>query len=227
MADDAKSFVADPGGPNEVRSSLEMSPVFSTVPNSDGLYFTQAQAFDFGTGEATAIFAHTNCDPCVAGGTGSTIYFSEETWQNVDANGVANNGVFGWGIATSQDDLNSLNSGSSTVSFSGAMSLNTDTIATITMMFGGAPTWSGDFDNVVDAFAFQASGPVQGVNFVATDFSKDMFNPNSKDVLNPNDAIVQGAALGREGDQAVVVAYDVILQDVGRVADAGLLVQQP
>jgi hypothetical protein len=222
LAEDARSFVSDPGGPNEVQSSLEMSPVFAPIPDpATGMYFTQAQAIDFGTGEVTAIFAHTNCDPCVAGGTGSTIYFSEETWQNRDANGVANNGVFGWGIATSQADINNLNAGSATVSFSGAMSLNTDTNATITMMFGGAPTWSGNFaDNGSgNGHNFTAGGRTERVNFVAdpTQFSSN--------VVNPNDAIVQGALLGRAGDQAVVVAYDVVLAGPGRVADAGLLVQ--
>jgi hypothetical protein len=214
-------FTADPGGANEVQSSLDLSPVVTPLTDSDGLLFTPGSANDRPNGNAeTAIFAFTNCNPC--DGPGSTVYYSRNTWQNLDENGDADNGVFGWGIATSQADMDTLNRNSATVSFSGKMSLNLDTNATITMMFGNAPIWSGAFVNNVNTdHSFTAGGRVQNVNFAA---DPSQFSSN---VVNPNDAIVQGALLGRATDQAVVVAYDVVLQGPGRVADAGLLVQQP
>jgi hypothetical protein len=217
LADDGNSFVVDEGGANEVQS-ITMATLF--LPPPTGAIFPRliSQTGDPVNGPFSAIFSRVNCDPCISGDPTSRVYYGADEWQNIDANGNLTNGIFGWGRATSQGDLDALNAGNASLTFSGVMSLDSTTTANLNLHFGGTPIWDGEWSGGYD---FTAEGVIDGPNFISTGFG-----PN---VTDPQNSYVQGAVLGQAPGQtdkrAAVLVLDVEVNGLP-IRDAGILVQQ-
>jgi len=143
-----------------------------------------------------------------------TIQSAADIWADGDAaTGVIRSGYFAWGTAMDQGTLDALNGSPVSARFSGLMSSDNNTTASITVNFGSSPTWSGNWSN--PSYEFDAAGSVTGVNLVsdASQFS-DNVGANS---------IVQGAILGDASQKSIAHVIDVDLSETGRIKDVGLL----
>lgn len=128
--------------------------------------------------------------------------------------GTASSGYFAWGVASGQAGLDALNAGNLSLHFSGPMSVDNHTAASLRIDFGASPDWSGTWTN--PAFSFSAGGSVSGADLIS---QPDRFSAN----VVGTDNVVQGALLGEQGQRALAHIIDVNLADQGRVRDVGLL----
>ncbi|MFW2404523.1 MAG: hypothetical protein ACN4GT_07135 [Gammaproteobacteria bacterium] len=147
-------------------------------------------------------------------GGDTSIEAAADAW--VDANiatDESRSGYFAWGIATPQADLDILGSNGTSVAFSGPMSVDNNTIGSVTVNFGTQATWNGTWAN--PGYSFDAGGAVIGVDMLsdATQFSSNV----------SGDSFVRGAVLGQRGSQSIAHIIDVELAGVGRIKDVGLL----
>lgn len=216
--DDGTSFINDPGGAETGTqiTSQPLDPNFSPI----GAGLNSMFAVTFSPTGFSLVNARVSCDPCTDGG-GGTIIYAADTWQNQDDQGNFTNGVFGWGRAATQANLDSLSAGNATLNFSGLMSLNSAINADLTLTFGNGSGWSGQWSDG-GQIDFDAGGAISGASFVSDpgQFSGNVTNAN-------NGALVQGALVGIVGDQAVVHGIDVNLAGVGNVRDVGILREAP
>lgn len=144
------------------------------------------------------------------------ILLAADIWGHGNAaTAAAQSGYFAWGRAVTQADLDALNSGGVTrsLAFSGPMSVDNATIASLQLDFGPRAGWSGSWDN--PAWSFSAGGRISGANFVS---EPGRFSGN----VRPG-GLVQGALLGTPASRAVAHIIDVQLENIGRVRDVGLL----
>src|SRR5690606_32237738 len=86
------------------------------------------------------------------------------THGNRDSN-LAQSGYFAWGNATSQAGLDALAAGAATLHFSGPMSVDNATVASLTVDFGGSPAWTGTWNN--PDWSFGAGGTVTGADLIS------------------------------------------------------------
>lgn len=128
--------------------------------------------------------------------------------------GVANSGYFAWGLASAQAGLDALNAGNISLTFSGPMSVDNQTMAELQVDFGASPTWNGSWTN--PAWSFDAGGSVSGADLIS---ESGRFSSN----VVAADSVVQGALLGEQGQRALAHIIDVNLTDHGRIRDVGLL----
>lgn len=144
-----------------------------------------------------------------------TLVLAADIWGHGSrAGGPVNSGYFAWGAAASQADLDSLNAGNVSATFTGPMSVNNATTATMTIDFGARPTWSGNWVN--PAWSFSAGGVVSGADIVSL---PSQFSGN----VVADQSLVQGAIVGEAGNRGVTHLIDVTLTGQGLVRDVGLL----
>ncbi|MGI9291204.1 MAG: hypothetical protein ACR2QG_08000 [Gammaproteobacteria bacterium] len=213
LATDGTSFTVDADG--TPINSLQLSPVYVLNP-ATGLYNTVANSIGPG-GQFSGQAARSLCDgPCVTGGP-NEVLISADIWQNIDAGGNATNGVYGWGRAISQVELDDFINNNIVLDFAGPMSLDNNINAQLSLDYGSL-TWDGSFTNTLtasDLFSIN-DGSISGPNFLAT---PDSF---SAEVINPASAITQGTVVGQDPDLAALIVVDVELQG-GAYKDVGAL----
>lgn len=206
LASDGTQFTVAPGEAGEIQSVSGMTTGYS--PRGDQFETLQAGGAD--GSERSRLIAR------VLRNTDGEIEQAADVWAHGDsASGQAQSGFFAWGRTTSQADLDRLNGDSVTrsVAFSGPMSVDNQTMGTMTVNFGSQPTWNGSWNN--PAWSFGAGGQVSGVDLVST---PDQFTSN----VGAN-SFVQGALLGEERRRAIAHIIDVDVQGAGRIRDVGLL----
>lgn len=146
---------------------------------------------------------------------GDEIQFAADVWGDGNAaTQAALSGMLAAGTAVSQADIDTLtNSGvGTTLQFSGPMSVDNATNASIALSYGANPLWTGSWEN--PAYSFTAGGGLQGANFVSD---------SAQFSANVQGGFVQGALLGPLGDQAVAHIVEVTLDNPGLIRDVGLL----
>jgi len=210
MAQDGSEFTVDPGGENEIASVKGMETNFTTRPDE----YENMLATGISGDERSLLLARVIRN-------GDRIEKAADFWG--DGNAVtrdANSGFFAWGIASSQATLDALNNtgGGVSVAFSGPMSVNNSTNASMVINFGTQPTWTGNWTN--PGYAFGAGGSVRGVDLIS---DSAQFTSN----VQADTSVVQGVLLGEQGAQAIAHIVDVELNGIGRIKDVGLLQQAP
>ncbi len=205
MATDGTNFTVDPAGTDEIQSIAMDATVF---PGFNGWEELDSRGRD-GTDESYLIARVIREDD------EGDIQMAADIWTRAStANSSLNrSGYFAWGVATSQSGLNFLNGNGIRVAFSGPMSVNNATNATMTVDFGSQPSWTGNWTN--PAWSFGAGGAVTGVNLIS---SPDQFTSNVQ-----AGGLVQGALVGEPGRQGLIHLIDVTLAGQGHIKDVGLL----
>lgn len=127
-------------------------------------------------------------------------------------------GVFAWGVASTQNVLDTLNAGNVSVMFNGTLAGDTRTSASMIVNFGAQPSWTGSWQNAERGFNFDAGGSVNGANLLS---NPGQFSAN----VVPVDSYVQGILLGESGDQSVAHAISIILNSGDVIKDVGTLRQ--
>ncbi|MDH3978047.1 MAG: hypothetical protein OEU86_05985 [Gammaproteobacteria bacterium] len=204
LATDGSAFVVGADSGNEINSVNGMTPSYSDRPDA----YENMQSVGADDGQVSAVVAR------VIRNDDGSIQSAADVWANGDTEtGTIRSGYFAWGTAIDQGTLDALNTGSVSAQFSGVMSGDNSTAASITVNFGSSPTWSGNWSN--PSYEFDAAGSVTGVNLVsdASQFS-DNVGANS---------IVQGAILGDASQKSIAHVIDVDLSETGRIKDVGLL----
>ncbi len=202
LAQDGSEFVITAQDGTVVDSVDGMSTVFTTRP--DNYENMRASGAD-GTLRSRLIARVLR--------QGSDIQIAGDIWAHGDtATGSANSGFFAWGVAISQADIDALTNMGGTLNFSGPMSVDNSTMANISMTYGSASTWAGDWTN--PAYSFSAGGAVTGASFLSdpAQFSS-----------NVNSGFVQGALVGPAASRAAAHIIEVDLDGHGLVRDVGLL----
>ncbi len=150
----------------------------------------------------------------IRNGTGG-IQLAADIWSHGDrTTGISQSGYFAWGNATSQAALDGLNTGAVSVAFTGPMSVDNATQATLVVDFGTRPDWSGTWTN--PAWSFAAGGVVSGADLISV---ADRFSSN----VVAEGSTVQGALLGEPGQMGIAHLIDVTLTDQRLIRDVGLL----
>ncbi|MDJ0927291.1 MAG: hypothetical protein QNJ73_06515 [Gammaproteobacteria bacterium] len=207
LATDGSEFTVRPGETNEIASVTGMGTVITDRPDQyDNLRATGADG-----DQRSRLIAR------VIRNNGQ-IESAADVWADGNVStGAAQSGYFAWGRATSQADLDALNSSAVTrsLNFTGPMSVDNSTIAAIRLDFGPQSGWSGNWTN--PAWSFAAGGTISGADFIST---PDQFSGNVQ-----QGSFVQGALLGSQDRHSVAHIIDVSLENVGRVRDVGLLQQ--
>jgi hypothetical protein len=211
LAADGSSFVVAAGESNEIQS-VAMTP--SLAPRGGDNYVLDAVGVEV-AGPDTQV---SQLQARVTSADGVTIIDAADRWANANVvTGVvdAQSGYFAHGTATTLADLDQLRNLNATVNFAGRMSVDPGTTANITLNYGTASTWTGNWSG---NYGFDAGGAVEGANFVsdASQFSGNVAG-----------GYVQGAVLGPLGDQSAAIAVDVTLNGIGNIKDVGLLQQTP
>ena len=204
LANDGSQFTVAPGQDGQIASIGGMVPAFIDRP--DGYENMRAEGLD-GL-HASQLIARVMRD-----GNGD-IVAAADLWADGDVGTLTgNSGSFAWGVSMSQADLNTLNSGGVSAVFTGLMSVNNATAASITMNFGTNPTWTGEWTN--PDFAFDAGGALLGVDLVSdpAQFSNNI----------GADSFVQGVLLGDSANKSIAHFIDVDVAGTGRIKDVGLL----
>ncbi|MBM4220995.1 MAG: hypothetical protein FJ170_03490, partial [Gammaproteobacteria bacterium] len=144
------------------------------------------------------------------------VLLAADVWSHGNrANQTSQSGYFAWGTATSQSGLDALNSGNVSVNFSGPMSVDNHTMASMTVDFGSNPTWTGTWTN--PGYSFGAGGVVSGADMISL---PGQFTEN----VVADQSFVQGVLLGESGGaRGIAHIIDVTLSDQGRIKDVGLL----
>jgi hypothetical protein len=204
MQPDGSSFTVDPDGANEI-NSVPMTAIIG--PGAEG--YENMRATGVSGDEQSNLVARVARDD-----QGEVALASGDVWRHGNRQTrVANSGYFAWGVATTQSALDSLNASALSVSFSGPMSVNNSTTASMTVNFGSQPNWAGTWTN--PAWSFGAGGAVTGANL--------MSNPAQFTQNVESGSFVQGALLGEPGRQGVAHIIDVRLAGTGHIKDVGLL----
>lgn len=206
---DGTRFVVDPNGPDEINSVAMGTNV---QPRPDGYENMRANGID-GDEQSRAIAR------IIREGEGADIELAADIWAHGNrSTGTGNSGYFAWGVATSASGLNLLNGEGISLTFTGPMSVNNATNASITVDFGSQPAWTGNWEN--PAWSFGAGGGVDGVNLLS---DPTRFTSNVQ-----AGSVVQGALLGEPGgNQGITHIIDVRLVDGGHIKDVGLLRASP
>ncbi|MBT78421.1 MAG: hypothetical protein CL798_09560 [Chromatiales bacterium] len=206
LASDGSQFSLAPGETGEIASVGNMSPTFSNRPDE----FENMSLNGIDGNERSRLIARVIRD------TGGDIITAADAWAHGNtATSTADSGFFTWGNSISQTDVNALNSSAVSALFTGPMSADNATNATVTLNFGSNPTWTGEWTN--PGYSFTAAGVVTGVDFISdpTQFSANI-GANS---------FVQGALLGDIANKSIAHFIDVDISGVGRIKDVGLLVE--
>ena len=205
---DGTGFVVNAGEANEIQSTT-LTPIYSDRP--DGAENMRALGVDspINPTQVSQVLARV-----LRQGDG-TIDLAADVWGNSNLPDDTSSGFFTWGQAISQADIDSLSAAETTLTFSGPMSVDNTTIATISTTLG-ANTWNGQWQN--PNYTFSAGGRMDGASFGSdpAQFSN-----------NVNSGFVEGAIVGPATRRAATHAVDVDLQGVGRVRDVGLALQNP
>lgn len=205
LAGDGSQFTIAGGKAGEIASVGGMTPTFILRP--DGYENMRAGGAN-GT-QRSRLIARVSRN-----GNGD-IVTAADAWANGDTGtGAAQSGFFAWGVSLAQNDLNALNTSGVSAVFSGQMSVDNATNATITVNFGSDPTWTGGWTN--PGYNFGAGGALIGVDLVS---DPAQFSGN----VVGSDGFVQGALLGPSDAKSIAHAIDVDLEGIGRIRDVGLL----
>lgn len=204
LAIDGSQFTVAPGEAGQIASVGGMTPVFSGRP--DGFENMRSNGAD---GDLRSrLIARVTRD------TNGNIIEAADSWGDGNAaTGLAQSGFFAWGVSMPQADLDVLNNGAVSAVFSGPMSVDNGTTATITVNFGADASWTGDWTN--PGYTFDAGGTLVGVDLVSdpTQFSSNV----------GADSAVQGVLLGQSNDKSIAHVIDVDIDGTGRVKDVGLI----
>lgn len=210
MASDGSQFTVDPDG-TPINSVTGMTTSYLARPDQYQNLFSNGSSGD----QQSRLVART-----IVNGSGD-IQQAADVWTHGNrATREANSGYFAWGTSTTQDALNTLNAGAVSANFSGPMSVDNRTVASITVNFGAQPGWSGTWNN--PGYSFGAGGRVSGADFVS--------NPAQFTANVQAGSYVQGILLGQPGNLGIAHAIDVTLSGAGHIKDVGLLrevVSQP
>jgi len=203
LAGDGSRFTVAPGETGEI-ASVGLTPAFIDRP--DGFKNMRASGQDGDL--ASRLIARVIRD-----GDGNIIVAADAWAHGNRATRTASSGFFAWGVSMPQGDVNALNSAAVSAEFSGPMSVDTATTASITLNFGTNPTWTGGWTN--PDYSFDAGGALIGVDLISdpTEFS-DNVGANS---------FVQGALLGDSTNKSIAHVIDVDIAGIGRIRDVGLL----
>ncbi len=142
---------------------------------------------------------------------GEAIQLAADVWGHQDEDGRVRSGMFAWGSAVEQADIDALITEGAVLSFSGPMSVDRQTLASITLDYGPA-TWTGSWEN--PAYEFTAGGALSGQNFLS---DSAQFSDNVQD------GFVQGSLVGPAEDRGVAHIVEVFLDGDVLVRDVGLL----
>jgi hypothetical protein len=205
LAADGKSFVIRRLDGSIIASVPTMGTVI--LPRNDGFEGLRATGRN-GAEQSRAIAR------IVRGDDGEIILAADVWGHGNNATGEFNSGYFAWGVASSQAGLDALNAGNVTATFTGPMSVNNATSATMTINFGSQPTWTGNWTN--PGYAFSAGGTVSGADLISV---PGQFSAN----VVANQSLVQGALVGEAGNRGVAHLIDVTIAGQGLVRDVGLL----
>jgi hypothetical protein len=204
VAADGTSFtIAGDGQP--VINSAPLVPRY--LPRPDGFETLRAVGDDGGDQRSRLIARVLR--------QGADIQFAADVWGDGNiATQAALSGMLAAGTAVSQADIDTLsnNGVGTTLQFSGPMSVDNATNASIALSYGANPLWTGSWEN--PAYSFTAGGGLQGANFVSD---------SAQFSANVQGGFVQGALLGPLGDQAVAHIVEVTLDSPGLIRDVGLL----
>ncbi len=204
LASDGSQFTVAPGQAGEIASVGGLLPSFIDRP--DG--YENMRANGAAGNQVSGLIARVTRD-----GDGNIIA-SADWWGNANTDTLAaNSGFYAWGVSMSQTDVNALNNAAVSAVFSGAMSVDNRTAATITLNFGASPNWTGEWTN--PGYAFDAGGTLVGVDLIS---DPAQFSSNVG-----ADSFVQGALLGDGTNKSIAHVIDVDVAGVGRIKDVGLL----
>jgi hypothetical protein len=205
LASDGSSFVVAPGEDNEIASVGGMAPIYIDRPDEFENMRSDGAAGD----ERSRLIARVIRD-----GDGE-ITEAADIWAHGNAaTRQANSGYFAWGVAMPRADLDFLNGDGVTAMFTGAMSVDNATVATLTANFGAQPSWTGTWTN--PAYSFDAGG-----TFVGADMLSDV--SRFSDNVVGADNFVRGVLLGQRDRMSIAHIVEVELAGVGLVRDLGLL----
>jgi hypothetical protein len=206
MAADGSQFTVSPEDGADIDSVAGMTT--SVTPRDDG-YETMRANGRVGD-EQSRLAARVVRDDA------DDVLLAADVWSHGNrATQTAQSGYFAWGNATSQAGLDTLNAGNVSVNFSGNMSVDKNTAASVTVDFGTNPTWAGTWTN--PGYSFGAGGTVSGADMVS---QPDQFTEN----VIAEQSFVQGVLLGEPGGTpGIAHIIDVTLADHDRIKDVGLL----
>jgi len=204
MAVDGSQFTVAPGAAGQITSVGGMTPTYIDRPDD----YENMRSVGLDGDHVSQVIARVIRD-----GDGD-IVAAADIWADGDLGTLmANSGYFAWGVSMSQADVNALNSSAVSAVFSGPMSLDNSTAASITLNFGTNPTWSGDWTN--PGYTFDAGGTLIGVDLVS---DPAQFSGNIG-----ADSYVQGALLGDSAGKSIAHIIDVDVAGIGRIKDVGVL----
>lgn len=206
MADDGSQFTVSPEGGADINSVSGMTT--SVTPRDDGY---EAMRANGRVGDEQSRLAAR-----VVRDEEDQVLLAADVWSHGNrSTQAAQSGYFAWGNATSQAGLDTLNAGNVSVNFSGPMSVDKNTAASMTVDFGTNPTWVGTWTN--PGYSFGAGGTVNGADLMS---QPGQFTEN----VIPEQSFVQGVLLGEPGGApGIAHIIDVTLTDHGRIKDVGLL----
>jgi hypothetical protein len=206
MASDGSQFTVSPEGGTDINSVTGMTT--SVTQRNDG--YENMRANGRVGDEQSRIAARVIRDD------DNQVLLAADVWSHGNrANQTSQSGYFAWGTATSQAGLDSLNAGNVSVNFSGPMSVDNDTVGSMTVDFGTNPTWAGTWTN--PGYSFGAGGTVSGADLMS---QPGQFTDN----VIADQSFVQGALLGEPGGpRGIAHIIDVTLIDHDRIKDVGLL----
>jgi len=204
LASDGSAFIVLPADSGEIASVTNMSQKFIDRP--DDYENMRSQGTDGDERSRVVARVRRNAD--------GEITEAADIWVTGNsATRVAQSGYFAWGYTTSVADLEFLRGAGASAVFSGPMSVDNATLATVTVNFGSDTSWAGAWTN--PAYSFDAGGAFVGADMIS-DAGK--FSAN----VGP-DSFVRGALLGQRDDMSIAHIIDVDLAGVGRIKDVGLL----
>ncbi|MCC5793694.1 MAG: hypothetical protein JJT85_03030 [Chromatiales bacterium] len=202
---DGTAFTVDPEGFPLIVSVDAMGMVVTSRP--DDWETLRANGRD--GGEQSRVIARVLRD-----GDGEILLAADIWGHGAPASGAAQSGYFAWGTTTSAGSLEALRAAGASLMFTGPMSVDNGTTASVQVNFGGTTTWNGTWAN--PAYTFSAGGLVSGADLISQPggFSANVVAPES---------FVQGALLGEQGVRALAHIIEVNVFDHGLVRDVGLL----
>jgi len=204
LASDGSQFTVAPGQAGEIASVGGMAPTFIDRPDS----YENMRASGADGNLVSALIARVTRD------TDGNIVTSADWWAQGNTDTLAaNSGFYAWGVSMSQTDVNALNNAAISAVFSGSMSVDNTTIATITLNFGANANWTGEWNN--PAYSFDAGGALIGVDLIS---DSAQFSNN----VGAN-SYIQGALLGDSASKSIAHVIDVDIAGAGRIKDVGLL----
>lgn len=206
MAADGSQFTVSPESGGEINSVTGMTT--SVTPRDDG--YETMRANGRAGDEQSRLAARVALDD------EDQVVLAADVWSHGNrGTGVTQSGYFAWGDATSQTGLDTLNAGNTSVNFSGPMSVDKNTVGSMTVAYGTNPTWTGTWTN--PGYSFGAGGTVTGADLMS---QPGQFTDN----VIADQSFVQGALLGEPGGaRGIAHIIDVTLTNQDRIKDVGLL----